>query len=75
MNTLLEIVCRPGIKHKEKIRELKAFLNKNIEIPIDKELFKSALSIEDTVDIRKKMVYLILQHCIVYDSTRSKNLS
>ncbi|WP_374699594.1 hypothetical protein [Wolbachia endosymbiont (group A) of Limnophora tigrina] len=72
MNTLLEIVCRPGIKHKEKTRELKAFLNKNIEIPIDKELFKSALSIEDTVDIRKKMVYLILQHCIVYDSTRSK---
>ncbi|UIP92339.1 ankyrin repeat domain-containing protein [Wolbachia endosymbiont of Anopheles demeilloni] len=70
--TLLEIVCRKGIKHNKKITELKAFLNKNIEIPIDKELFKSALSIEDTVDIRKKMVYLILQHCIVYDSTRSK---
>ncbi|WP_265022808.1 ankyrin repeat domain-containing protein [Wolbachia endosymbiont (group B) of Ischnura elegans] len=72
MNTLLEIVCRQGIKYQEKIEELKAFLDKNIEIPIDKELFKSALSIEDTVDMRKKMVYLILQHCIVYDSTGSK---
>ncbi|WP_264686769.1 MULTISPECIES: ankyrin repeat domain-containing protein [unclassified Wolbachia] len=72
MNTLLEIVCRPGIKHKEKIRELKAFLNKNIEIPIDKELFKSALSIEDTVDIRKKMVYLILHYCIEHDSAISE---
>jgi len=72
MNTLLEIVCRQGIKYQEKIEELKAFLDKNIEIPIDKELFKSALSIEDTVDMRKKMVYLILQHYIVYDSTGSK---
>ncbi|WP_281277881.1 hypothetical protein [Wolbachia endosymbiont of Leptopilina clavipes] len=39
MTTLLEIVCRQGIKYQEKIEELKAFLDKNIEIPIDKELF------------------------------------
>ncbi|QJT95102.1 ankyrin repeat domain-containing protein [Wolbachia endosymbiont of Diaphorina citri] len=70
--TLLKIICRKGIKHNEKIRELQEFLNKNIEIPIDKELFKSALFTKDIVDIRKEMVYLILQHCIVYDSTRSK---
>ncbi|BET35634.1 MULTISPECIES: ankyrin repeat domain-containing protein [Wolbachia] len=70
--TLLEIICRKGIKHNEKIRELQEFLNKNIEITIDKELFKSASFIKDIVDIRKEMVYLILQHCIVYDSTRSK---
>ncbi|CAQ54875.1 ankyrin repeat domain protein [Wolbachia endosymbiont of Culex quinquefasciatus JHB] len=72
MNTLLEIVCRKGIRHNEKITELKEFLNKNIKIPIDKELFKSALSIKDAVDIRKKMVYLILHHCIEYNSAISE---
>ncbi|CAH2217146.1 MULTISPECIES: ankyrin repeat domain-containing protein [unclassified Wolbachia] len=72
MNTLLEIVCRKGIRHNEKITELKEFLNKNIKIPIDKELFKSALSIEDAVDIRKDMVYLILHYCIEHDSAISE---
>ncbi|WP_353276717.1 ankyrin repeat domain-containing protein [Wolbachia endosymbiont (group B) of Villa cingulata] len=69
--TLLEIICRKGIKHNEKIRELQEFLNKNIEIPIDKELFKSALFTKDIVDIRKEMVYLILHHCIAHDSAIS----
>ncbi|MFP3027878.1 MAG: hypothetical protein ACEY3L_17130 [Wolbachia sp.] len=72
MTTLLEIVCRKGIRHNEKITELKEFLNKNIEIPIDKELFKSVPFTKDIVDVRKKMVYLILQHCIAHDSTRSE---
>ncbi|MHC3898212.1 UNVERIFIED_CONTAM: ankyrin repeat domain-containing protein [Wolbachia endosymbiont of Nasonia longicornis] len=51
---------------------MKEFLNKDIEITIDKELFKSVLFTKDIVDVRKKMVYLILQHCIAHDSARSK---
>ncbi|MGY5877403.1 MULTISPECIES: ankyrin repeat domain-containing protein [unclassified Wolbachia] len=72
MTTLLEIVCRKGIRHNEKITELKEFLNKDIEITIDKELFKSVLFTEDIVDVRKKMVHLILQHCIAHDSAISE---
>jgi len=51
---------------------LKGFLGENNEILINKELFKSALSIKDAVDIRKKMVYLILHHCIEYNSAISE---
>lgn len=72
MTTLLEIVCKKGIGYEDKIRELQEFLDKNNEILINKELFKSALSIKDAVDIRKKMVYLILHHCIEYDSAISE---
>lgn len=64
MTTLLEIVCKKGIRYEDKTRELKGALGENNKILINKELFKSALSIKDAVDIRKKMVYLILHHCI-----------
>ncbi|UXX40291.1 MULTISPECIES: ankyrin repeat domain-containing protein [unclassified Wolbachia] len=72
MTTLLEIVCKKGIGYEDKTRELKGFLGENNEILINKELFKSALSIKDAVDIRKKMVYLILHHCIEYNSAISE---
>lgn len=72
MTTLLEIVCKKGIRYEDKTRELKGFLGENNEILINKELFKSALSIKDAVDIRKKMVYLILHHCIEYNSAISE---
>ncbi|WP_341813432.1 ankyrin repeat domain-containing protein [Wolbachia endosymbiont (group B) of Germaria angustata] len=72
MTTLLEIVCKKEIRYKDKTRELQEFLDKNNEILINKELFKSALSIKGAVDIRKKMVYLILQHCIAHNSAISE---
>ncbi|BET36732.1 ankyrin repeat domain-containing protein [Wolbachia pipientis] len=72
MTTLLEIVCKKRIRYEDKTRELKGFLGENNEILINKKLFKSALSIKDAVDIRKKMVYLILHHCIKHYSAMSE---
>ncbi|WCR57883.1 hypothetical protein [Wolbachia endosymbiont of Ctenocephalides felis wCfeJ] len=70
--TLLEIVRREGIKHNEKIRELREFLGKNHEIPVDKELFRSALFTKNAVNMRKEIIYLILHHCIKFNSGRSE---
>ncbi|MGL9758106.1 MAG: ankyrin repeat domain-containing protein [Wolbachia sp.] len=76
MTALLKIINNPGKDYDKKIIELQNYLNDNSEIVINWELFGLAITrniVNETVtNEEKKLVYLILRHCVKHDNARSE---
>ncbi|WP_264719723.1 ankyrin repeat domain-containing protein [Wolbachia endosymbiont (group B) of Eucosma cana] len=77
MNDLMTIICNRHESLEKKIKELQEYLNDNNEIVINKELFSAAIvdvisEKEEFINEKAVQIYLILHHCIKYDSARSQ---